>query len=693
MYNVDIETFELVLILLSVVVLSSIIRQFVHVFSLVGIQIMLGFTFAILVPEVRDLTLEPSLFFCLFVAPLLFLDAKTSAKRELFKQKYHIAFLAFGLVFLTVLLVGGTLSVVLPYLMPSVIFAGVACLAPTDAVAVKAAQKKARIPHRLMHILEGEALINDASGIVSFQFAIGITLLGGFSNIGHGALDFSLKFLYVLLGGVAVGVTMTVVKLLAVHTLRRLGLESAVLHTLVEILTPFLIYLVAEKCEVSGIISVVASGLMHTVASRYINPESARLTLQSIATWDMLSFCLNGIIFVLLGSQIPHIFEVIMREDTSDIVSTTLLAVALTAGVALIRFCFVYLQQVIANTDSTNKTKLTNALIMSLSGVRGAVALATAMSLPYTLSDGTPFPEREHIIYVVALVIIFTLLLANFVLPPISRRSSEASDHEPHTQSVELEIVKKVIKALQKEERFNAELLNVVVSEYMNRLKKLQAQVNSGRFATSTLQFQVLLWQKRCAKGHAEEGKASYALVQRYVHEINKTLLHCTKDKQKRKEIRQENKELSLLRAKHKDSEHISREETHRQFEELTKGMNAYVLKRLNQLSNSCEIPKDLDKQHITKGSTREEVDTEELQILIDEYELRVQSTPTSHNRIRKNVQEVHEEYQEIAILALAFERDEIALQYEKKNITHAKMRELRQNVDLMEFAISPSSE
>lgn len=674
------------------VVLSSIIKQFVHVFSLVGIQIMLGFVLALLLPSLSDLELDPSLFFCLFVAPLLFLDAKTSAKRELFKQKYHIVLLAFGLVFITVLLVGGVLSALLPYIMPSVIFAGVACLAPTDAVAVKAVQKKARIPHRLMHILEGESLINDASGIVSFQFAVGIAMLGGFSTLGHGALDFSMQFAYVLLGGVVVGIILTLVKVFSVFSLRRLGLESAVLHTLVEVLTPFLIYLVAEKCEVSGIISVVTSGLVHTVASRQISPESARLTLQSIATWDMLSYALNGVIFVLLGVQIPHIFEVIMREDTADIVSTTLLAVVLTLAIALIRFVFVFFQQIFARTPTTMLVKLHNALIMSLSGVRGAVALATAMSLPFTLSDGSPFPEREHIIYIAALVIIFTLILANFVLPPISKRSSDVKDDGANLQSVELEIVKNVVHSLKKEDdRFNKAVLNMVVSEYMNRLKKLQSQVNSGRFSTSTLQLKVLLWQKTCAMGAFKSGKVDYSLAQQYLRKINKTLLHCITDKAERKKIRLEYKDFTKQYKGEKHSEHTSLKKRKQQYLLFYQDMNAYVLKRLEQLSQSCEIPQDFTKKHSTHGSTREEVDMEELQILIDEYEMRTQSTQNLPRSARHNLEEFHEEYQEAAAFAFALERDEIAFQYEQRNISHAKMRELRQNVDLMDFAISPN--
>jgi hypothetical protein len=120
--------------------------------------------------------------------------------------------------------------------------------------------------------------------------------------------------------------------------------------------------------------------------------------------------------------------------------------------------------------------------------------------------------------------------------------------------------------------------------------------------------------------------------------------------------------------------------------------MNAYVLQRLEQLSTSCEIPQDFAKKHSTTGSTNAEVDTEELQILIDEYEMRAQNTQNLPRSARNNLEEFHEGYQEAAAFAFALERDEIALQYEKGNITHTKMRELRQNVDLMEFAISPNA-
>lgn len=210
-------------------------------------------------------------------------------------SRTSILLLALGLVFITVAVMGYFLNWLFPVIPLAASFALAAALAPTDAVAVGALEQKVKIPHQTMQILEGESLINDASGLVSFQFAVAAMVTGVFSFKSAG-----FSFISISLGGV--------------KWLRRLGMEDVTLHMLIEILTPFLFFMAAEKLGVNGILAVVSAGIAHSFGYKKMNPEVAKLRVVSKSAWSVIIFVLNGLMFLLLGTQLPDIIQTIWSK-------------------------------------------------------------------------------------------------------------------------------------------------------------------------------------------------------------------------------------------------------------------------------------------------------------------------------------------------------------------------------------------
>ncbi len=279
------EVLSFVFLMLVAILASNLINRFLPSVSTPIIQIALGALIGIS-PLPYHLELEPEWFFVLFIAPLLFYDALVANKQALWAQRKPIFLIAFGLVFLTVLLIGYFTNLLIPSMPLAAAFALAAAITPTDAVAVGSLAKRIHIPHNIRHVLEGESLINDASGLVSFQFAVAAMVTGVFSLV-----DAGVELVVVVVGGILVGAVLSWFKYLLVRWVRSLGMEDVTFHLLVGILTPFVIYLVAEHFHVSGILAVVTAGILHSFEARRINPDVVSLRIASESTGRRWSMC------------------------------------------------------------------------------------------------------------------------------------------------------------------------------------------------------------------------------------------------------------------------------------------------------------------------------------------------------------------------------------------------------------------
>lgn len=411
---------EVVLAMLAAVVGSGyLVRTLPMSIPLPLAQIALGALIA--VTSVHRVVLDPEIFFLLFLPPLLFLDGWRIPKAGLLRDKAIILSLAFGLVIFTVIGAGYLLHRMIPAMPLAVAFALAAIVSPTDPVAVSSLAKRVTIPKRLMHILEGESLLNDASGLVCFRFAVVAATTGSFS-LGSA----SLTLIWVTLSGLAVGAGITFGISITQRWLSRHFGEESGSSILINLLTPFAAYLIAEYIQTSGILAAVAAG----VTMSYVELSGRALAttrVQRAAVWETVHFSLNGIIFVLLGEQLPGIM---LRagasvEDVGHVSRWWLLiyVLALVAILIVLRCFWVWanwhISGYLARRKGESQPQLNWRIIaaMSLAGVRGAVTLAGVLTLPLLLPDGSEFPARDIVIFMAASVILLSLALASVALP------------------------------------------------------------------------------------------------------------------------------------------------------------------------------------------------------------------------------------------------------------------------------------
>ncbi|WP_412095576.1 cation:proton antiporter, partial [Bacillus inaquosorum] len=198
--------------------------------------------------------------------------------------------------------------------------------------------------------------------------------------------------------------------------LRRLGMQDVTMHMLIQILTPFVIYLAAEEIGVSGILAVVAGGITHAVEQDRLESTMIKLQIVSSSTWNIILFILNGLVFVILGTQIPDVISVIFNDTAISNMKVIGYILVITFTLMLLRFLWVLFfwngKWFFNKDQNIYKPGLRSTLLISISGVRGAVTLAGSFSIPYFLEDGTPFPERNLILFLAAGVILCTLVIA-----------------------------------------------------------------------------------------------------------------------------------------------------------------------------------------------------------------------------------------------------------------------------------------
>ncbi len=433
------DSIEIILVMLLAVVASGyLVRALPFSVPLPLAQIGLGALIAGVFNH--GVTLEPEIFFLLFLPPLLFLDGWRIPKDGLFRDGGLILELAFGLVIFTVLGMGFLIHWLIPSMPLAVAFALAAIVSPTDPVAVSSITARVTMPRRLMHILEGESLLNDATGLVCFRFALAAAITGGFS-----LASASLTFLWLALGGLGIGFTVTLGISLAQRRLSRLLGEEIGSSILISLLIPFGAYLLAEHVHASGILAAVSAG----ITMSYVELSGRALATTRIrraVVWDMVQFTLNGIMFVLLGEQLPSIVqraaEALTQSGHASAWWLALYAFAITAGLALLRYLWVWsslnLTMMLARQrgEAVKRPHWRFVVATSLAGVRGAITLAGVMTLPLAMPDGTPFPARDLTIFLASSVILLSLLVASIGLPAILRglelpkESAEAMEEE-----------------------------------------------------------------------------------------------------------------------------------------------------------------------------------------------------------------------------------------------------------------------
>jgi len=497
------QTAYTVLILLMLVSVSRLVGRVIPL-PLPLVQIAAG---ALLAWPTLGLhvALDPELFLFLFLPPLLFSDGWRMPKREFWHLRGPILTLAVGLVLFTVVGAGYFIHWLLPSIPLPVAFALAAVLSPTDAVAVSAISQN-RLPTPLMHILQGEALMNDASGLVTFKFALAAAITGVFS-----LTNASLTFVVVALGGLAVGVALSwLVGRLRAWMIAR-GWDDPATHVVFMLLLPFAAYVLAERLGVSGILSAVAAGMMQSWLDLLPRQTSTRLLNRSV--WSLLEFAFNGLIFLLLGLQLPDIIKAVVSHEPTlwpTLFYRCLDVVAIFLALVLLRFFWVQsiwrlsvlLRRLRGKGELTQVPTARSCWLLTVGGVRGAVTLAGVMSVPM-LMGADVFPERDLLIFIAAGVILLSLISACIALP-LLLRGIEKSPDDKRRQEVRdawRKTAEAAIHALETEETtpqdaaqaaLSAELKARIMSEYRHQL-----DVFNDSAEAQALAFQMDLLERR----------------------------------------------------------------------------------------------------------------------------------------------------------------------------------------------------
>jgi monovalent cation/hydrogen antiporter len=479
-----VAAFENALILLLLIASLSVLGRWLPWPQL--ITYLAGGVIAALVPAFPRLELDPGFFFLCFLPPLLFSDGWLMPLREFVRARRSILTLAIGLVIFTTVTVGLVTYWLIPGLPLAMAFALGAIVSPTDAVAVNAITERLRVPARLTTILNGESLMNDATGLVAFKFALAAVIAGTFS-LGRITLEFSL----LSLGGVATGLATGYGIGKLRDFLQRIHGSDAHIEITLSLMTPFAAYLAAEHIGVSGVLAVVSAGLY----SGWRDPIRMDVeTRQSaFAVWSLLLFWLNGIAFVLLGLQFPSLLKAVHDHYSIAQLLGFSGVVAGTAIVARLVWVFFgsYVPFLIPKMCAGESPPTTaGVLVLGWAGMRGTVTLAAALSIPLVLPDGSPFPGRDIVIFLAFGVIAITLLVQGTSLEALINRLGLREDdsralEERLARITAVEAGLKTLRTLEAEATTpdHAAALGQVVAEYEHRLAALTAEGETRKSA------------------------------------------------------------------------------------------------------------------------------------------------------------------------------------------------------------------
>ncbi|HEX2851841.1 MAG TPA: Na+/H+ antiporter [Opitutaceae bacterium] len=471
-------TFEHALLLLLLVSALGVVARWVPWPA--PITYVLGGIGGSFIPHFPPVALDPGFFFLCFLPPLLFADGWLMPLREFARAKGQILVLATGLVAFTTLGVGLVAAWLIPALPLAMAFALGAVVSPTDAVSVNAITEKLKVPTRLRIVLNGESLMNDATGLVAFKFALAAMVAGSFS-----ARAILPQFLLLSLGGLAVGFVVAYLVGRGRDLLARTQNTDRFVETTLSLLTPYAAYLAAEALHVSGILGIVAAGLY----SGWRDPVRMNVETRQTAwaVWSAVLFWLNGLVFVLLGLQVTKLGAAVAGQySTAQLILFIAVIAAVTMGLRLVWFFpGAYLGFICSKKMRGTEERPSRRAVMvgAWAGMRGAVTLAAALSIPVALPDGNPFPGRDIVVFLAGGVVIMTLLVHGTTLGWLIRRLGLREDgmqqnEERLARTIAVDAGLKVLRAFEPTLAGPEEsaALGHVVGEYEQRLSELTAE-------------------------------------------------------------------------------------------------------------------------------------------------------------------------------------------------------------------------
>jgi monovalent cation/hydrogen antiporter len=370
------------------------------------------------IPGVPDVELDPELVLVIFLPPLLYVAAFFADLRALRADARALSLTSIGLVLVTTCAVAVVAHALidLPW---AVAFALGAIVSPTDPVAATSISRELGVPRRLLALIEGESLVNDSSALIAYRVAVAAAVGGSFS-----LFDASVDFVVAVVGGIAIGLAVGA----AIAEVRR-RLDDVPVEITISLFTGYAAYLPAEELGVSGVLAAVTAGIyLGWLAPRI---ATAQMRMQGFAVWELIVFLLNAMLFVLIGLQLPSILDAVSGIDVPTLAGYALATIAVVVAT---RFAWVftvpYLVRALDRRPSQVERRVGAAsrTVVGWAGMRGAVSLAAALSLPLETNAGAPFPDRELVIFLAYCVVLFTVVVQGLTLPALIRRLGVVED-------------------------------------------------------------------------------------------------------------------------------------------------------------------------------------------------------------------------------------------------------------------------
>ncbi|PTU83528.1 sodium:proton antiporter [Staphylococcus pasteuri] len=535
------EIFETLLIFVGVVIISSFVHTFMPKVPLAFIQIALGMLLFI-TPIPVEFNFDSELFMVALIAPLLFVEGVNVSRVHLRKYIKPVMMMALGLVITTVVGVGFFIHWIWPELPTGAAFAIAAILCPTDAVAVQAITNGKVLPKGAMTILEGESLLNDAAGIISFKIAVGVLVTGTFS-----IMESIEQFLVASIGGAIVGLLIGMALVRFRLTLMRRGIENINMFTFIQLLTPFVTYLVAELFHASGIIAAVLAGLVHGFERDRIAQTRTRLQMSYNHTWNILGYVLNGFVFSILGFLVPEVVINIIKIEPHNLIFLIVITVLVALAVYLFRFLWVYVlypyfylsvspfQKMISQDDDGNNTtekppkRSLYALIMTLCGVHGTISLAIALTLPYYLANHQDFSYRNDLLFIASGMVIISLVAAQLLLPFVTANAPEVKVGSMNFKEARIYILEHVIDYLNQRSTFETSYrYGNVIKEYHDKLTFLKSVEKDDENSKELERLQKIAFnvETKTLEQLVDDGDITNSILENYMRYAERTQVY-----------------------------------------------------------------------------------------------------------------------------------------------------------------------
>ncbi|HHO5965814.1 TPA: cation:proton antiporter [Staphylococcus aureus] len=535
------EIFETILIFIAVVILSSFVHTFIPKVPLAFIQIFLGMLLFI-TPIPVQFNFDSELFMVTMIAPLLFVEGVNVSRVHLRKYIKPVMMMALGLVITTVIGVGLFIHWIWPDLLIGAAFAIAAILCPTDAVAVQAITKGKVLPKGAMTILEGESLLNDAAGIISFKIAVGVLVTGAFSLV-----DAVQLFLIASIGGAVVGLLIGMALVRFRLTLMRRGYENINMFTIIQLLTPFVTYLIAELFHASGIIAAVVAGLVHGFERDRIMQVRTQLQMSYNHTWNILGYVLNGFVFSILGFLVPEVIIKIIKTEPHNLIFLIGITIVVALAVYLFRFVWVYVlypyfylaispfQKMMTKNDDDNPTtekppkRSLYALIMTLCGVHGTISLAIALTLPYFLAGHHAFTYRNDLLFIASGMVIISLVVAQVLLPLLTKPAPKTVIGNMSFKVARIYILEQVIDYLNQKSTFETSFkYGNVIKEYHDKLAFLKTVEKDDENSKELERLQKIAFnvETKTLESLVDEGQITNSVLENYMRYAERTQVY-----------------------------------------------------------------------------------------------------------------------------------------------------------------------